>query len=327
MKKLQIALLGFGTVGKGVYEVVQSHQGTLKATLGRSVEVSIILVENINKHQDLAEQQLLTTDFQDVLNHPDIDVVCEAIVGTEPAATYLKKSLQAGKHIITANKEMFALHGKELKELAEASGCQIGYEATTGGGIPIIQTISQLLKVNHIHKVSAILNGTSNYILSEMRNKGLSFDEALSQAQALGYAEADPVNDIEGFDSFYKLMILSDLIFNEQPDWNAVKRVGMTNVTADDINKLNADNKRIKLVATLERIKGNLHARVEPVSLSKTHPLFAVEGVDNAIAIETDLLGQLTLTGPGAGALPTASAMLEDMDTIFTKKLDSEVFV
>lgn len=254
-------------------------------------------------------------------------MVCEAIVGTEPAATYLKKSLQAGKHIITANKEMFALHGKELKELAEASGCQIGYEATTGGGIPIIQTISQLLKVNHIHKVSAILNGTSNYILSEMRNKGLSFDEALSQAQALGYAEADPVNDIEGFDSFYKLMILSDLIFNEQPDWNAVKRVGMTNVTADDINKLNADNKRIKLVATLERIKGNLHAKVEPVSLSKTHPLFAVEGVDNAIAIETDLLGQLTLTGPGAGALPTASAMLEDMDTIFTKKLDSEVFV
>ena len=238
MKKLQIALLGFGTVGKGVYEVVQSHQGTLKATLGRSVEVSIILVENIHKHQDLAEQQLLTTDFQDVLNHPDIDVVCEAIVGTEPAATYLKKSLQAGKHIITANKEMFALHGKELKELAEASGCQIGYEATTGGGIPIIQTISQLLKVNHIHKVSAILNGTSNYILSEMRNKGLSFDEALSQAQALGYAESDPVNDIEGFDSFYKLMILSDLIFNEQPDWNAVKRVGMTNVTADDINKL-----------------------------------------------------------------------------------------
>ncbi|HLR52861.1 MAG TPA: homoserine dehydrogenase [Candidatus Avamphibacillus sp.] len=324
MKKIRIGLLGFGTVGKGVFQTIQTHQKTLTKTLGKPVEISKIVVENIDKHEDSVNKEILTTNFQEILNDPKINIVIEAIVGIEPAATYLKKALQAGKHVITANKEMFAHHGKELKSLAEEADMKVGYEATTGGGIPIIQTINQLLQVNQIHKVSAILNGTSNYILTEMRINGLSFYEALTQAQKLGFAEADPTNDVEGWDSFYKLMILSELLFAKQPDWNTVKRVGIDKITDARINDLQEKNQRMKLLATLEVMNGTLHAYVEPVILSETHPLFAVEGVSNAIALETDLLGNLTLTGPGAGALPTASAIIEDLCIILKNKWISE---
>ena len=325
MKKIQIGLFGFGTVGKGVFQTIQTHQETLIKRLGKPVEISKIVVENMDKHEDSVNKEILTTNFREVLNDPEIDIVIEAIVGIEPAATYLKKALQAGKHVITANKEMFAHHGKELKSLAEEADLDIGYEATTGGGIPIIQTINQLLQVNKIRKVSAILNGTSNYILTEMRINGLSFNEALTQAQKLGFAETDPTNDVNGWDSFYKLMILSELLFAKQPDWETVKRVGIDKITTTRINKLQEKNKRMKLLATLELNDGKLHAYVEPVVLSETHSLFAVEGVENAIALETDLLGNLTLTGPGAGALPTASAIIEDLSIIFKNKWRSEL--
>ena len=313
MGKIQIGLLGFGTVGKGVYQTVKTHQDHLTKIFGKPVEISTIVVKDLDKHSDSAEHEKLTTDCEDVLNDPNIDVVFEAIVGVEPAATYLKNALQAGKHIITANKEMFAHHGKALKKLAKKHHVSIGFEATTGGGIPVIQTLTQLLQVNRIHKVSAILNGTSNYILTEMRTNGLSFNEALKQAQELGFAEADPTNDVEGWDSFYKLMILSELIFGKQPDWKTVRRIGIVDITSEQINKLEDRNKRLKLLSTLELKKDKLYAYVEPVVVSETHPLFAVEGVENAVALETDLLGDLTLKGPGAGALPTASAMLEDL--------------
>lgn len=320
LKKIQIALLGFGTVGKGVFKTVQTHQHQLKQLLGKPVEISRIVVENIDKHRHIGGNNLLTTEFQDVLTDPDIDVVFEAIVGVEPAATYVKSALKNGKHIITANKEMFAHHGKELKIIAKKNNVDIGFEATTGGGVPIIQTIKQLLQVNHIKKITAILNGTSNYILTEMRRKELSFMKALAQAKKHGFAEADPTNDIEGFDAFYKLMILSDLIFDEQPHWQTVKRIGIKHITKSHIRDLHAQNQRIKSIATLELTDNKIEARVGPQILSENHPLFAVEGVENAIAIEADIVGQLTLSGPGAGALPTASAMIEDLCTILTAK-------
>lgn len=313
MEKIQIALLGFGTVGQGVYQTIKTHQDILTEIFDKPVEISTIVVKNPNKHSDRTDEKILTTHFQEVLNDPNIDVVFEAIVGIEPAATYLRKALQAGKHVITANKEMFAHHGRELKDLAKKLNLTVGFEATTGGGIPVIQTLTQLLQVNRVYKVSAILNGTSNYILTEMRTNGLSFNEALKQAQELGFAEADPTNDVEGWDSFYKLMILSELIFGKQPDWKTVRRIGIVDITSEQINKLEDRNKRLKLLSTLELKKDKLYAYVEPVVVSETHPLFAVEGVENAVALETDLLGDLTLKGPGAGALPTASAMLEDL--------------
>lgn len=311
--KIQIGLLGFGTVGKGVYQTVKTHQDHLTKIFGKPVEISAIVVKGLNKHNNHPNEEIFTTDFQQVLNDPNIDVIFEAIVGVEPAATYLKKALQAGKHIITANKEMFAHHGKALKELAEKQNLTVGFEATTGGGIPIIQTLTQLLQVNRVHKVSAILNGTSNYILTEMRTNGLSFNKALKQAQKLGFAEADPTNDVEGWDSFYKLMILSELIFGKQPDWKTAKPTGIVNITSEQINSLEQNNKRLKLLSTLQLNDDKLYASVEPVVVCETHPLFAVEGVENAIALETDLLGAVTLKGPGAGALPTASAMIEDL--------------
>ncbi|MBU5466005.1 homoserine dehydrogenase [Virgibacillus sp. MSJ-26] len=320
MKKLNIALLGFGTVGKGIFKTIETHQKHLMQVLGKPVDITKIVVKNIDKHSDLKRKRQLTTNFQEVLSHPDINVVFEAIVGVEPAFSYAKAALQSGKHVITANKEMFAHHGKELKTIAKENNVKIGFEATTGGGIPIIQTIEQLLQVNQINKVTAILNGTSNYILSEMREKKLTFTSVLAEAQALGYAEADPTNDIEAIDAFYKLMILSDHIYGKQPHWHFVKRQGIQQITKEQISELQKQHRRIKSIGTLELVNGQIEARVEPMIIDERHPLFAIEGVDNAITIEGSIVGELTLLGPGAGAFPTASAMIEDLSTILTSQ-------
>lgn len=318
MGKINVALLGFGTVGKGVYKTIHTHQHHLQELLGDHVEVSKIVVENIEKHLHYNKEELFTTHFQKVLDDPNIDVVFEAIVGIEPAVTHVKNALKSGKHVITANKEMFALHGKELKNMADKHNVNIGFEATTGGGIPVIQTIEHLLQTNHITKITAILNGTSNYILTEMRLHGLSFSEALIQAKKHGFAEADPTNDIEGYDAFYKLMILSDHIFGEQPCWQSVKRQGISHLTQKQIKEWDTCHQRIKSIATLYLNGNNIEASIEPLILDENNPLFAIEGVDNAITLEGSIVGKITLSGPGAGALPTASAMIEDFRIIYS---------
>jgi homoserine dehydrogenase len=316
LNKVNIALLGFGTVGKGVYQNLKNHQNRMKNELGFTIEIAAIVVKHPDKHHDFEENSLITTNFQTVLNNPDIDVVLEAIVGREPAFSYVKQSIEAGKHVITANKEMFAHHGSTIIELAKDNGVEIGFEATTAGGIPVINTLKKLFQFNRINTVTAILNGTSNYILTEMRVRELSFEVALKQAQELGYAEADPTNDIEGYDAFYKLMILSQLIYGKQPDWYSIKREGIKNITVKEIQKYKHQEKRIKHVASVEFQDGNIIACVEPVVLTREHPLYSIEGVENAVVIEGDIVGKITLSGPGAGALPTASAMLEDLTLI-----------
>ncbi|MEC5424385.1 homoserine dehydrogenase [Virgibacillus sp. C22-A2] len=322
MKAINVALLGLGTVGKGVYQTINTHQERLRDITGCSVHVSTFLIEHPEKHATV--NGTTVTDIRTITENPDIDIVFEAIVGKEPAFSYLKKCIQAGKHVITANKEMFAVHGKELRELARQHHVSIGYDATTAGGIPIIQMIQHVLQANNVLKVQAILNGTTNYILTEMRDQNAAFEDALQQAQQLGYAEADPTNDVEGFDAFYKLMILSELIYNEQPNWNDVKRIGITSISEKDIAENQLTNKRIKHIASIWKEDGRILAKVEPVSLPRDHPLYAIEGVDNAINIETDILGELTLKGPGAGALPTASAMIEDFCLIYSGKSQKE---
>lgn len=321
MKPIHVALLGLGTVGKGVYQTIQTHQDRLQQVTGVPVHISAILIEHPNKHLDIDDKITITTDINTILENPAIDTVFEAIVGIEPALSYLKKCIIAGKNIITANKEMFACHGFALKQLAQKHGTVIGYDATTAGGIPIIQTMQQLLQVNRIQKIQGILNGTSNYILTEMRDQHTSFDTALGQAQQLGYAEADPTNDIEGYDAFYKLMILSELTFGTQPVWKDVKRMGISHVSEADIATTQTNGEKIKHIATIQQVAGEIQAAIEPVPVDKTHPLYAIEGVNNALCIETDLIGNLTLTGPGAGALPTASAMIEDFCMLFTNSL------
>ncbi|MFC4558163.1 homoserine dehydrogenase [Virgibacillus kekensis] len=321
MKPINVALIGLGTVGCGVYQTFHIHKERLEELAGSPICISTIVIEHPEKHNKLPPEVNVTTDLLAVANDPEIDVVFEAIVGKEPAFSFLKKCIAGKKHVITANKEMFAAHGKELKSLAESYGTKIGFEATTAGGIPIIQTIQQLLQANQVKSVQAILNGTSNFILTAMRVEGLTFAEALSNAQKWGYAEADPTNDVEGYDALYKLQILSDLIFREQPETGRVKRLGIRDITADKITKSQKSCERIKHVATLEYdSKGNLTGSVEPLSLEENHPLYAVEGVNNAIYLKTDILGDLTLTGPGAGAFPTASAMVEDFCTILKKE-------
>lgn len=320
LEKINVALLGFGTVGKGVYETIQKHQRHLQQVTGRQVTVSVIFIKDRQKHAGYSGDALMTTDIHEVIDNPDIDVVFEAIVGREPAFTYLKQCIQKQKHVITANKEMFAYHGNQLKVLANSHQVSIGFEATTAGGIPIIQTICQLLNANQIHQISAILNGTSNFILTEMRTKGHSFSKALAIAQAAGYAEADPTNDIEGYDALYKAMILSELVFGEQPNERNITRSGIQDITRSDINASSQNGKRWKPIATINKVKNNVQIQIRPTIISETHPLFHVEGVENAILLETDIVGRLTLTGPGAGALPTASAMIEDFCHIFQAK-------
>ncbi|GAA0605960.1 hypothetical protein GCM10009001_24020 [Virgibacillus siamensis] len=321
MKPIQVALIGLGTVGCGVYQTLHIHKQRLEIQLGAPVELTTVVIENPDKHMKIAEKTTISTDISDILYNPEIDVVFEAINGKEPAFTYLKQCIQAGKHVVTANKEMFAAHGRELKELAQKNEVQIGYDATTAGGIPIIQTISQLFRANQIQQVQAILNGTSNYILTQMRDHQLPFSTALKQAQKWGYAEADPTNDIEGYDAFYKLMILSDLIFDRQPDQKNIRHSGITGITDEAIEKAQQDGKRIKHIASIKYDEtGNLTAEIEPIAVPKEHPLYAVEGVDNAIHLKADIVGDITLTGPGAGAFPTASAMVEDLCLILSKQ-------
>ncbi len=313
MAPIKAALLGFGTVGQGVYEALKTHREQLKAVLGEEVVIEGILVKDGSKKRDVDEHVLVTTDFEEILDIEGLQIVFEAIVGEEPGFTYLSRALEKGCHVITANKVMFARHGRTLLNKAEQQGRFVGFEATTAGGTPIIRSISQLLQVNEIHSVEAILNGTSNYILTNMREKGLAFQDVLKTAQKLGYAEADPANDVEGYDAFYKLMILSELSFGETPEWEDVERKGITEVTSEQIAVFKEWGYKVKHLARIRRDRDQFISSVKPVLIDARHPLYGVEDVQNAIMVETSLAGKVTVQGAGAGKLPTASAMVEDL--------------
>ncbi|MET1013179.1 MAG: homoserine dehydrogenase, partial [Paenisporosarcina sp.] len=242
------------------------------------------------------------------------------IVGEEPAFDYLSRAIQKGCHVITANKVMFSKYGLQLEEQAKVKGVHVGYEATTAAGVPIIKTLKNLLQVNQVHKIQGILNGTSNYMLTQMRIQQCPFLDALQEAQLLGYAEADPYNDISGQDAFKKLMILSTLAFGKQPEWNDVEVEGINNITLEEVQKASGKGMRFKHVAEIsQEADGAMHAYVGLKLVGQEHPLYAIEGVDNAISIDTNYIGTLTLSGPGAGKFPTASVMVEDYADIIRK--------
>jgi homoserine dehydrogenase len=313
MSVIKVAILGFGTVGEGVYKTIQSHNDELSAVLGKKVEVAAVLVRNKHKDRNIAEGVLVTTDFNDILQLPELDIVVEAIVDREPTFTMLRRSILRGCHIITANKEMFAHHGQELLELAENHHVSVGFEATVAGGIPIIQTLRQLLKINRVSEIQGILNGTSNFILTEMREKKKSFKEALLLAQAKGYAEADPTNDIEGLDAFYKTMILSRIAFGEELEKHNVELKGITAISSEQIVAAGNLGLRFKHVAVIKKKGTKVTAKVIPVLVGPSHPFYHVEGVENAVNVQSDIVGSITLQGPGAGMFPTASAVIEDL--------------
>lgn len=320
MSVIKVAILGFGTVGEGVYKTIQSHQAELTANLGKKVEVAAVLIRNKHKARNLPADVLVTTDFAEILRLPQLDVVMEAIVEQEPSFTYLQQAIKRGCHVITANKKMFAHHGKELAELAKEHNVSVGFEATVAGGIPVIQTVRQLLRVNRVHSIQGILNGTSNYILTEMRENQQTFSEALKSAQKNGYAEADPTNDIEGFDSFYKLMILSKIAFGVEPDWKRIELQGIKEITRERIAAAEKQGYRYKHIAAISQEGDKMIGSVKPVLIGKSHPFYNIEGVENAVNIHSDIVGGITLQGPGAGMFPTASAMIEDLVYVVQNK-------
>ncbi|PAD20131.1 homoserine dehydrogenase [Terribacillus saccharophilus] len=325
MTAVKIGLIGYGTVGSAVGRTIRSHQENLQTIFGKEVQVAGVLVREKQKYEQQVTDALLTDDAAELFSISDLDVIIEASVGIEPAFSYLTEAIHHGCHIITANKELIASRGAELKRLAKKKGVRLEYEAAVAGGVPVIGTLKQLLHINHVVKVEAILNGTSNFILTEMSDKGLPFEEALQLAQEAGFAEADPGNDVDGWDAFYKLMVLSDLLFEAQPDWEKVTRKGIRSVSSQDIQAAAKQGWKIKHVATLENAGGEVTASVEPVILTAAHPLYSVDGVDNAVCVEGDLVGKLKLQGPGAGALPTASAIVEDLANLVHQRKEIEV--
>lgn len=317
MNSIKVALLGFGTVGEGVYEIVEKEQERLSTLLGKKVEVAGVLIQDVKKERNIHQDIIITSDIDEILNITGLNVVIEAIVGVEPGYTYLSKAMEKGLHVITANKELLAYKGSELRELAQKNGVRLEYEAAVAGGIPIISTIKHLLRVNTVFKVEGILNGTSNYILSDIRQNHTSFSHSLQAAQKKGYAEADPTNDIDGWDAFYKLMVVSDLLFGKQPKWDQVIRKGIREIDYKHILVAESAGFRIKHVASLVNNNGRVKASVEPVLIPSSHALYEVEGVDNAVNLAGNLVGDLKLQGPGAGAMPTASAIIEDLVNIY----------
>lgn len=285
------------------------------------MKITAILVKNLEKHQAPDSEVILTDDFEKIITLKKLDVVIDAIVGKEPGYSYLQQAINRGCHVITANKEMFAHHGSHLKQLAKERDVTLGFEATVAGGIPVIQTLKQLLNVNKVDKVQGILNGTSNFILTKMREENLSFDLALRLAQENGFAEADPTNDIEGYDAFYKAVILSELVFGEAPNWEEAIREGITSITSEQIEIFSSLGFRFKHVASIETTAKGIQCTVKPVLVNEKHPFFQVEGVQNAVSIDGDIVGNISLQGPGAGMFPTASAIIEDLIHIDKKSI------
>ena len=309
-----LGFLGLGTVGSAVVRTLAQRADYLERQIGRSFQVRRALIRDPNRRRDVPlDARRLTVNVDDVLDDEAVDVVVELMGGVEPANTYIRRALQAGKHVVTANKEVMATHGIELLELATAQGRDLYFEASVGGGIPLIGTFRQDLAANHIREVHAIINGTTNYILTEMDVGGADFEDALTEAQRLGYAEPDPTNDIEGIDAAYKLVILASLAFNCPVSPRDVYREGITGISAADFRYAAELGYGIKLLAIAKRVPHGLEARVHPALIQRQVLLAQVDGVFNAVLLDGDLLGRAHFIGRGAGPEPTSSAIVADL--------------
>ncbi|MHA6253325.1 homoserine dehydrogenase [Oceanobacillus sp. CAU 1775] len=313
-KKISIGLLGLGVVGSGVINIINNHQEKLAHQLGTSVEVKRILVRDIEKARDInGSEDILTLNADDILNDPEIDVVVEVIGGIDQAKAYILKAFAAKKHVITANKDLVALHGPELHAAAEKNNCDFYYEASVAGGIPIIRGIKDGLSSDRITRIIGIVNGTTNYILTKMDEDGMSYEAALAEAQELGFAEADPTADVEGLDAARKMAILGRLAFSTPVDLDDVQVTGISNVSSEDIKNGNDLGYTMKLVGYADFSNQKLEIHVLPTFISNNHPLASVKNEYNAVYVYGKAVGETMFYGPGAGSLPTATAIVSDL--------------
>lgn len=308
---INIAVLGYGTVGSGVVEVFRTNQESINKKAGE--EISIKYVLDIRNFEGDPIQEKIVHDFDMILNDPDIKIVVEVMGGVEPAYTFVKKALMASKSVCTSNKELVAKYGPELLEIARDRNINFLFEASCGGGIPIIRPLNSSLTADEIDEITGILNGTTNYILTKMTKEGLDFDSVLKDAQDKGYAERNPEADIEGYDACRKIAILSSLAFGNHVDFQDIYTEGITKITSTDIMYAKAMNMEIKLLASSKRMKDRFYAMVAPFLINSDHPLYSVQGVFNAIFVHGNVLGDAMFYGSGAGKLPTASAVVADV--------------
>jgi homoserine dehydrogenase len=315
MKPLRVGIAGLGTVGAGVVRLLRENAALIAARAGRPVVVTAVSARDRARERGVSLDGLVWHEHAQALAvDPDVDVVVELIGGSDgPAKQLVERALAAGRPVVTANKALLAIHGTALAQAAEAAGVTLAYEAAVAGGIPVIKALREGLAGNRVDRISGILNGTCNYILTTMRTEGRDFAEVLADAQALGYAEADPAFDIDGIDAAHKLAILAALAFGQQVDFGAVHIEGITRISALDISFAQELGYRIKLLGIARRTAEGIETRVHPAMVPAAHLLAAVDGVFNAVLIEGDFSGPVFLQGRGAGAGPTASAVVADL--------------
>ena len=309
----KIALLGMGTVGGGVYEIIERQKEEMPFKIGAALEVVKVLVRNKAKYADRIPAEKLTDVWEDVIGDDSIDIVVEVMGGIEPARTYIKAALEKGKHVVTANKDLMAMHGHELLELAGEHHCDLLFEAAVAGGIPIIRPLKQCLAGNNITEIMGIINGTTNFILTKMKEDGMDFGEALQLATDLGYAEADPTADIEGYDAGRKLAIMASIAFHTSVTFDDVFTEGITKITAKDMRYAKEMGCSIKLLGIAKNTETGIEVKVHPTMIPENHPLAAVNDSFNAVFVHGDAVDDAMFYGRGAGALPTGSAVVGDI--------------
>lgn len=312
-KKIKAALLGLGTVGGGVYKLVQRQKEEMVKKSGANLEITRILVHNMNKQREGVDASLLTDNWKEIVEDPEISIVIEVMGGIEPAKTMILEALCAGKNVVTANKDLVAVHGRELLDAAQENQVDFLFEAAVAGGIPIIRPLKQCLAVNEIDEVIGIVNGTTNYILTKMFEDGMDFSEALAKATELGYAEADPTADVEGLDAGRKVAILASIAFHSRVVFDDVYTEGITKISAKDVAYAKEFGSVIKLLGVAHNREDGIEVAVYPMMLPKNHPLASVRDSFNAVFVHGDALDDAMFYGRGAGELPTASAVMGDV--------------
>lgn len=319
MEVISVGLLGLGTVGSGVVKIIEDHQDKLMHQVGCPVEVKKILVKDLNKARDVSfSKAKLTTNVDDILDDESIDVIIEVIGGVDSTKEILLKALRQKKHVVTANKDLMALHGPELLQVAAENNCDLFYEASVGGGIPILRTIVDGLSSDRITKLMGIVNGTTNFILTKMSQEGSSYDDVLKEAQELGFAEADPTADVEGLDAARKMAILASLGFSMTIDLDDVKVTGITKITEEDLEYAEQLGYTVKLIGIADLEDDKVEISVQPTLLPNSHPLSSVHNEYNAVYVYGEAVGETMFYGPGAGSLPTATAVVSDL--VFVSK-------